>query len=216
MISLSLADKNGLKWAQEQVATHHYLHKPVDVRCSPMAYLIMLENDPVGCLIYGRPESTKCNGWYGSVEDVATGKCRITRWQILNLARVYLHPDIQRGGIHFIENAATWAIAQSLRHVPYDFLIHKPPVFPEQPYELREVLSYCDCRIHQGTLYRAANFRLERTNDYGIETYVRPVRRLTHAEHKHILLRSQQDKRAQKLRSERLYRQLSWESSDIA
>lgn len=210
-LMLELADKDGLRWAQEQVTLHHYLHKKVDVRCSPMAYLITLDGERVGCLIFGRPESTKCNGWYGSVEDVASGKCRITRWQVLNLARVWLHPNIQHGGECYIENAATWVIAQALRRVVIDFLLHKPPVWCEEPYEIRECLSYCDTRIHQGTLYKASNFQLTRKNDYGIETYVRPLRRLTHAEHKQIRQYSLTDKRAQKLRRERQYQQLSLE-----
>jgi hypothetical protein len=203
MLHLELANKIGLKWAQEQVTAHHYLHKPVDVRCSPIAYSIMLQDEPIGCLIYGRPESTKVNGWYGSVEDVASGKCRITRWQVLNLARVWLHPRVQHDGENYITNAATWVIAQSLRRVVYDYLIEKPPVWMQEPYEIREVLSYCDTRIHHGTLYKASNFHLVRTNGKGIETYARSVRRLTHAEKRQIAERSQENKRCQKLRLER-------------
>jgi hypothetical protein len=190
------------------VTQYHYLKKPVDVRCSPVAYQIMYQNRfsedaPMGCLIFGRPEATRVNGWYGSVEDVLSGKCRITRWQVLNLARVWLNPDIQRGGWLYIENAATWAIAQVLKQVVYDYLVCKPPVWMSEPYEIREVLSYCDTRIHQGTLYKASNFHLVRTNDYGIETYVRSVRRLTHAEKAQIAVCSQRDKRCQKVRAQR-------------
>ena len=209
MLHLELADKDGLKWSQEMVSLYHYLKHPVDVRCSPMSYHVMLENERVGCLIFGRPESTRVNGWFGSVEDVASGKCRLSRWSIINLARVWLHPSIQQGGSQYIPNAATWAVAQGLKRVVYDFLVLKPPVWVEEPYELRECLSYCDTRVHQGTLYKASNFRLMRTNDNGIETYMRPLRRLTHAEHAHIRQRSQCDKRAQRLRLERHYQQLS-------
>jgi hypothetical protein len=76
MLSITLADRYGLRWAQEQVIHHHYLHTPVDVRCSPLVYLITLFDKQVGCLIFGKPEATRVNGWYGSVEDVRTGKCR--------------------------------------------------------------------------------------------------------------------------------------------
>jgi hypothetical protein len=203
MISLALADKEGLQWAQSQVEQYHYLKKPVDVRCMPIAYTVMLQSEPVGCLIFGRPESTRCNGWYGGVEDVLSGKCRLTRWQVLNLARVWLHPSIQHGGERYIKNAATGVIAQALKRVGYDYLVCKPPVWMEEPYEIREVLSYCDTSIHQGALYRASNFALIRKNDRGIETYARPIRHLTHAEKAHICQRSQSDKRAQKLRRER-------------
>ncbi len=83
MLSLILAGEAGLCWAQAQVRHHHYLHAPVDVRCRPLAYLVMLFGNPVGCLIFGRPEATKVTGWYGSVEDVQAGTCPLTRWQIL-------------------------------------------------------------------------------------------------------------------------------------
>ncbi len=101
---LQFADKVGIAWAQEQVARFHYLKKPIDVRCSVQGYIILLDLRRVGCLLFGRPEAQRCNGWYGSVEDVLSGKCRITRWQILNLARVWLDPIIQRGGEHYIPN----------------------------------------------------------------------------------------------------------------
>lgn len=127
-----------------------------------------------------------------------------------NLARVWLDPSVQHDGKCYIPNAASWVIAQSTRRVPYDYLVCRPPVWCEEPYEIREVLSYCDTSKHRGTLYKACNFSLARTNDRGIETYVRPVRRLTHAEHAHIRALSQTDKRAIRLRTARAYQQLSW------
>src|SRR6266487_4199914 len=50
MLTVTLADKSGLKWAQEQVVQHHYLHTPVDDRCSPVALLVTLFDHPMGCL----------------------------------------------------------------------------------------------------------------------------------------------------------------------
>lgn len=207
-ITLHLADSQGLQWAQRQVASHHYLHSPVDARCSPVAYIVQLEDAPLGCLIFGRPESTRCNGWYGSVEDTQRSPgdpryCPLTRWQVLNLARVWLDPVIQWGGSWYVPNAATYAVGQSLRRIGYDYLIMRPPVWCEEPYEIRQVLSYCDTSVHQGTLYRASNFKLVRTNERGIETYARSVRRLTHDEHRIIKDTSRIDPRARRLRSER-------------
>jgi hypothetical protein len=185
-LTLQFADKAGIAWAQEQVTRFHYLKKPVDVRCSIQGYIIFLDLCRVGCLLFGRPESVRCTGWYGGVEDVLSGTCRITRWQILNLARVWLDPMIQRGGEHYIPNAATQVIAQALQCIPYDYLRARPPVFLDEPYEITECLSYCDTRIHRGTLYKAANFHLVRENSKGIQTYSRPLRRLTHAEKRDI------------------------------
>ncbi len=49
-------------------------------------------------MIFGRPEATRVNGWYGSIEDVQTGKCQMTRWEVLNLARVRLDSSLQHEG----------------------------------------------------------------------------------------------------------------------
>ncbi len=206
-LRLTLADQQGLRWAQQQVTAHHYLHHPVDVRARPLAYVIVLADEPVGCLIFGRPESTRCTGWYGSVEDVQASRCPLTRWQILNLARVWLDPRVQMGGDWYIPNAASRMLAQALRRVGYDYLMHWPVVWMDEPYEIREVLSYCDTSKHRGTLYRACNFVLRRVNARGIETYVRPLRRLTHAERAEIARASRACPRA---RRKRLARAVLW------
>jgi hypothetical protein len=200
ILQLHLADREGLRWAQDRVTRFHYLHRPVDVRCSLLAYLILLDGERVGCLIFGRPEAQCCGGWYGSVEDVQTGKCRITRWQVLNLARVWLDPLVQAGGDRceigqllvpgFRDRKRTWRtqlastiISMALLQVGIDYLEKYPPVFLDEPYEIVECLSYCDTRIHQGLLYRAAGFSLVRENACGIQTYARPLRPLYDFEH---------------------------------
>ncbi len=203
VLRVELANKEGLQWAQRQVAAYHYLHTPVDVRCSLLAYLVLLNGLRMGCLIFGRPEAQRCNGWYGSVGDVAAGRCRITRWQVLNLARIWLSPDIQKGGSCFVENAASWAIAQALRRVPYDYLLAHPPCFLDEPWTISECLSYADRSKHIGTLYRAANFRLKRENERGIQTYTRPLRTLTRQERQHIEVLAQQSLRSRRYRSMR-------------
>ena len=213
MLSLHLADKHGLAWAQDQVSRYHYLRKPVDVRCSLLAYLVLFHGERVGCLIFGRPEAQRCNGWYGSVEDVRTGRCRITRWQVLNLARVWLHPDIQRAGLHYVPNAATQVIAEALARVPYDYLVSHPPCFLEEPWLIAECLSYCDTRIHHGTLYRAANFRLVRENRRGIQTYTRPLRGLIPTEKRHIAQLASDSLRSKRYRAARAV--AGWQQSAL-
>ncbi len=221
MLSLVVADATGLKWAQEQVIRYHYLHTAVDVRCRPLAYVVMLLDRPVGCLIFGRPEATKVTGWYGSLKDVQSGECPFTRWQILNLARIYLDPSIQRAGAfahpeglvgpsilpsfydrhdRWQNAAASYVIDLALDIVTFDFLYHRPPVWMEQPYELAHIISYCDTKQHKGMLYRASHFEWVRTNTYGIDTYRRRSRPLTQPEHAMLAKRSQEDRRAQRLR----------------
>lgn len=93
MISLALADAAGLRWAQAAVTQHHYRHAPVDVRGRLLAYLVRhpASADPVGCLIFSRPEATRCYSGglaYGSQADVTSGRARYDRWEVINLTRV--------------------------------------------------------------------------------------------------------------------------------
>lgn len=191
MIHLRIADRQGFTWSQHQVTEHHYLHAPVDARCSPLAYLVEIDgvDFPVGCLIVGRPESTRCYDGaltYGSLRDKLTGRCRYSRWEVLNLARVWLSPRVQRGGDLFERGyvplfvdrrnvarstLASDAIRLLLDRVSFDYLRARPPVYPDEPYAIRVLLSYCDTSKHKGTIYQASGFDLARTNERGIQTY---------------------------------------------
>jgi hypothetical protein len=188
---LEVADRQALRWAQARIAACHYLRAPVDPRCRPFAYLLRAEfcDDPIGCLIFGRPEATRCYDGaltYGSPKDVADGRAQFDRWEVLNLARVWLSPSVQAGGrwctSEFVPGftdrhgawrptLASWAIGEALGRVGYDYLRAHPPVDCDYPYQIRAVLSYCDRSLHRGTIYRAAGFRLARTNERGIETW---------------------------------------------
>lgn len=195
MIRLHIADARGLDWAQQSVTEYHYLHRPVDSRCSPFAYLIELERGParaVGCLIFGRPEATRCyegHLTYGSLKDVRSGKATYDRWEILNLARVWLSAAVQDGSggrfysprflPGYTDRRGVWrstlastAICAALAQIGNDYLLAHPPCFVEEPYEIRACLSYCDTSLHKGTIYRASGFEQARTNERGIETYV--------------------------------------------
>lgn len=221
MLTLELADKPGLTWAQRQVTRYHYLHRPVDARCSVLAYLVRMDayNGPVvGCLLFGRPESTRCftgGLTYGSQKDVAAGKAQWDRWCVINLARVYLDPRIQAGGEWYEPNAATWAIGTALKQVVVDYLLHYPPCFLDQPYKLRMCLSYCDTSRHRGTIYRAAGFQLVRTNERGIETWARALRGLQGHERQRIERLASQSQRSRRYRAGRAVsgQQLSFEEA---
>jgi hypothetical protein len=94
-VTLELLDPEGLKWAQRQVTKFHYLHRPVDARCSVFGYAIAVSKPgrgerEAGLLLFGRPEATRCGTFYGSVEARESGRVDCTRWQILNLARVWV------------------------------------------------------------------------------------------------------------------------------
>lgn len=222
---LGVATDRGLAWAQGTVRRHHYLHAPVDDRCSPMVYLIYIEDvsEPLGCLIFGRPESTRCYDGkltYGGAEDIATGRAQYDRWEILNLARVWLDPIVQWGGDacspRFLpgnvnkktgiwhSHAASWCIREALRRVNADYLRAYLPVDCAHPYQIRGVLSYCDTSLHTGTIYQQAGFQLARTNEAGIQTWwTTAVRPLTAAQDWDIRRWSAQSLRGRVIRSKR-------------
>lgn len=189
IIEIAIADHRQFRWAQATVAARHYLRSAVDPRSRPFAYVARLGTELIGCLIFGRPESTRCYQGgltYGDGRDVASGRAMFDRWEILNLARVWLDPRVQAGGEWcqpdlvpgFHDRQGIWRpavastlIRMSLQTIGRDYLLRHPPVWVDQPYQIRAVLSYCDTRLHRGTIYRAAGFRLARCNDDGIETW---------------------------------------------
>lgn len=192
LLTLRLADAAGRTWAQAQSRQHHYLRTRVPNQCRPLAYLVEHRDlGPVGCLIFGRPQAQRCyvgGLTYGSLADVRDGRAFFERWEILNLARVWLDPRIQLGGMHAVPHAASQMIAQALRRVVYDYLLVCPPIDLLEPWHLSMCLSYCDTRVpgHYGTIYRAAGFWRVRRNAAGIETWARALRPLRGAERRRI------------------------------
>jgi hypothetical protein len=222
-ISVSFVDRystHGL-WAGGAIAGNHYLHRMPDPRTSYEIAIINLSRypEPVGALIFNRPEATRCYPWYGGVDDVQSGRSEVTRWQVLNLARVYIQPRFQRGGAYFIpgivpgffdrhgmfrSTLGSEAIQCALQRIGYDYLLRRPPVFLDEPYEIRWLLSYCDTRLHRGALYRSSGFERFRINANGIETWRIPLPALTAEQHQAIRQASQGDQRARKLQNRRL------------
>jgi len=212
------------EWAQQQVAAHHYLRKRVDPRSRPFVYTVHVQDRtyPVGCLIFGRPEATRCydgNLTYGSQADVVSGRAQYDRWAVLNLARVWLDPCVQPGGACYRQDAlpgyvdrrgvwrstlASTAIRVALRLVSYDYLKAHPPVDCSQPYQIEVVLSYCDLSKHKGTIYRAAGFRLARRNERNIETwFTSAVTPMTEREDATIRRLADQSPRSLRIRARR-------------
>ena len=250
-ISVEALNEAGLKWAQALVTEFHYLHRPVDPRCSPFAYRIHLapataanlsdtslipNSEPlqarahergatVGCLIFGRPEATRCGEFYGSVEDVRAGKCEVTRWEIINLARVFILPEFQPGGAHygcpgmpgFVDRMGEWrsalagaAIGVSLTQIVLDYLLARPPCFPEEPWALRYCISYQDSNVHRGWLYKASGFDRYRENKRGIVTWRKKLRHLEGKECDQVLEASRRSPRSRRFRAMRGVQQFSF------
>jgi len=202
-LSVALADRVGLAWAQQTVTARHYRHSPVDDRSRPLAYLVMRGMERVGVLMCNRPESTVCRPLYGSLTDLAAGLVTWSRWSVINLCRVWLDPRIQRDGDWYVPSAATWAIGHVRRRVVLDYLLMRPPVYLDEPYELRLMLSYNQPAHHQGTIYKAAGFTLARTNAEGLQTYTHSLRRLQPHEQRAVRQASERDNRGRRYRSMR-------------
>lgn len=219
MITLCPLDRAGIRWAQDTVTAWHYLRAPVDPRCSVEGYAVEVGDlGRVGLFLFGRPEATRCADWYGGVDDVTAGRCEVTRWQVLNLARVWFDPRVQAGGqwhsaAHlpgFTDRRGVWrstlaseAIRQACQYVGFDYLLRRPPVFLDEPYEVRYVLSYCDTRLHRGVIYQQSGFELYRTNARGIQTWRVRLPALTPEQDSAVQVASALNARAQRYRARR-------------
>lgn len=221
MVHLQQLDQtSGVYWAQLTVTAHHYLRKPVDMRAAVEGYEVLVDGvgGRAGALLVCRPQATRCGTWYGDVADVAAGRCEVTRWQVLNLARVWLDPVVQYHGNGYrpellpgyIDRQGQWrstlaseVLHQVVQRVGYDYLMSRPPVFPDEPYEVRWLLSYCDTKLHKGTIYRAAGFERYSINKDGIETWRIQLPALTAAQHAEVLKRAEQHPRSRAYRARR-------------
>lgn len=215
-------DPGAGRWLIRGIIEQHYLHCLPDARCSVESYVVYLdhgEHTPAaGALIFGRPESTRCGTWYGPLAGVRTGRYGVTNWQILNLARVWLDPDCQAGGENclpavvpgftdrhgvFRSTLASAAIQAAIQVIGFEYLLHRPPVFLDEPYEIKWLLSYCDTRHHRGTIYRAAGAELHHTNGRGLQTWRWPLPPLTAEQHAQVHRASATDPRARRFRAQR-------------
>ncbi|MCL4295741.1 MAG: hypothetical protein KJ077_08440 [Anaerolineae bacterium] len=173
MLTLRLGDKEDLHWAQNVVTQYHYLHRKVDWRARPMVYVIMRHGSVrMGALMLGIPHATRCQEWWGPGTE-------LTQWQVVDLCRVWLDPAVQFGGEYarpgyvpgftdrrgvFRPTVASWAIEEIFKRVQRDRVSLWPPVYPEQPYHIRLVISYHDPQYHKGTIYRAMGWEPMYTN----------------------------------------------------
>lgn len=214
-----LAGSTDYQVAQWMILQHHYLHRWPDVRTSIEAYAVEAwGGGVVGYLLFGRPEATRCGEWYGGVDDVKVGRCLVTRWQVLNLSRVWLLPAYQPGGVYyqqqqlpgfvdrhgiFRSTLASVVLRAAVQVIGYEYLVRRPPCFLDEPYQIEWLMSYCDSRIHRGAIYAAAGFERYRVNKRGIETWRIRLPSLNDQQNAMIRMLSLRDPRAIGYRSRR-------------
>ena len=148
-INLKVMDR---KWLNDMATTHHYMHRGVHQRACPFGWAIEFDGElyhrdgtPNGFIIFASIHYTKLRGEFG-YEGLPT------KWQVLSLSRLWLHDDLPH-------NSETVVIAKAMKMVQRRWLEVHPPVMWDQPYQIRKIISYSDTRYHQGTIYKAANFR---------------------------------------------------------
>lgn len=154
---MSLTDRIQLvikpaQWLNEMATKYHYMHRPIHSRACPFGWAVMFDGQlyqadgkPSGFIVFASIHYTRLQGEFGYPELP-------TKWQILSLARLWLHDDLPC-------NSETCVIGKSLRLVQREWLRVHPPRFLDEPYHILKIISYADTRYHNGTIYRAANFR---------------------------------------------------------
>jgi hypothetical protein len=134
-----------LKEATEVIVKNHYLHRGRTM--AQMPYWINLDGERVGVLLYALPRmSVKFQG-YGPMN-------------LAELARMWIHPRVQGFRINGSDgrehsfSVASCAVGKSLRRIRQDWY-GKYPHLPQ----ILACVSWADDVHHEGTIYRAANFR---------------------------------------------------------
>ncbi len=163
---------------RETVERDHYLHRWPDPRSLPFAYRLIVDGRqyaddgrPHGVVVFKKLQHQRQRGLFG-YPDLPTA------WQILDMARVWVHPDWQGVGASGHSFCMfTRMVSRALRRVQRDWLDHHPPRFLDLPYHIELVISYCEMAHHEGVGYRAASFeKIGVTSDGRKEIYLRRLR----------------------------------------
>jgi hypothetical protein len=163
---------------REHCEQQHYLHRYPDPRSLPFGYILQVAGEQYaadgrlhGLVVMKKPQHHQQRGLFGYPGMP-------TSWQVLDLARVWIHPALQQhSGGHALCIFSQF-VSRVLRRVQWDWLDHHPPRYPDQPYHIEVVISYCDLEHHDGTAYRASGFRWNGfSEDRTKEVYYRRLRK---------------------------------------
>jgi hypothetical protein len=160
------------------IQREHYLQRWPDPRSLPFAYRLYVDGYPPeinwlphGVIVFKKPQHQRQRGLFGYAGLP-------THWQVLDMARVWINPELQRSQANgHASNLFSQFASAAIRRVQWDWLEHHPPRFPDLPYHIEVIVSYCDLAHHDGTAYRASNFRwIGYTSDRTKEVYARTLR----------------------------------------
>jgi hypothetical protein len=154
------------EWLNAAAKAYHYMHRPVHQRATPFGWAVTFDGElyqpdgkPSGFIIFASIHYTRLRGEFGYAGLP-------TKWQVLSLARLWLHDNLPR-------NSETVVISKCLRQTGHDrtalvqrrWLEVHPPVFLNEPYHIIKIISDADQYYHTGTIYEAANFREYKRDD---------------------------------------------------
>jgi hypothetical protein len=166
----------------------HYLHRWPDPRSEPFGYCLSLDGQtsaadgrPFGAVVFKLLQHKRQQGLFGYPGLP-------TQWQVLDLARVWIHPDLQAyawmgtdrsGRLRLMDlNAFSRMTSAAIRRVQRDWLEWHGVRYLDEPYHIELIVSYCDRTHHQGTGYKAAGFTLwGETSDGSKDVYIRRLKR---------------------------------------
>jgi len=138
-------ERANLKAATAVIVANHYLHRGRTM--AQMPYWVTLDGARCGVLLFALPRmSVKFHG-YGPMN-------------LVELARMWLDPSVQgerivdSDGKHHTLAIGTCAVGKALRRIRQDW--HGK--YPHLP-DILAAVSWADDVHHEGTIYRAANFR---------------------------------------------------------
>jgi|TARA_Y100000034_G_scaffold135929_1_gene209844 hypothetical protein len=132
-----------LKEATRIIVVYHYLHRGRTMAQLP--YWILIDEVPVGLILFAYPR-------------ISVPLFDTPPLNILELARLWINPDVQDRGIktngkHHAFSVASCAIGTALKRLQGDWYSK----YPKSP-DVLAVCSWADDAHHEGTVYKATNF----------------------------------------------------------
>ncbi len=167
-----------LDQVRDRCLADHYLHSWPDPRSIPFAYYAEIDGQTraldgrlLGLIVMKKPQHHQHHRLFG-YEGLPTA------WQVLDLARVWVHPSLQFQRVNGQSLCIfSQMVSKVLKRIQWDWLEHHPPRFPDEPYHIELIISYCDRDHHTGKAYRASGFTQHGySSDGRMEVYVRHLR----------------------------------------
>ena len=176
MLTIQRATGDLLDPLKTACVSDHYLHRWPDARSLPFGYTLQYGESPFapdgrlwGLVVFKKPQHHQQRHLFGYAGLP-------TAWQVLDLARVWVHPSLQRKEDGHALCIFSQMVGRAIRRVQWDWLDHHPPRYPDAPYHVEVIISYCDLAHHDGKAYRASGFTWNGyTTDRTKEVYYRKL-----------------------------------------